>query len=146
MAGHCKWTNGEFAIHTSPDLIDFDAVYVFLSAAPWASGLSRETLNRALRNSLCFSLFERDSQIGLARVITDYATYAYLCDVYIIPNRRNAGLGTWLMHCVLEHSEIHPLKRVALITHDAQRFYLRLGFQFAPIHHCMERIKDRPRS
>lgn len=143
---HCKWTEGDYAIHTSPNVLDFEVVYTFLSAAPWASGLSRKSMAQALRNSLCFSLLERKSQIGLARVITDRVTYAYLCDVYIVPSKRGLGLGTWLMHCVLSHPEIRDLKRIALLTHDAQDFYLRLGFHFGPADHYMERIQELARS
>jgi GNAT superfamily N-acetyltransferase len=82
--------------------------------------------------SLCFSLKEDNKQIGLARVITDYVTYAYLCDVYIVKERRGRGLGSWLIHSVLEHPDLKNLKRVALITHDAQDFYLGLDFRFSP--------------
>jgi N-acetylglutamate synthase-like GNAT family acetyltransferase len=123
--------NGSFTVRADRNAIDFDAVYDFLKTTPWASGLSRDALDRAMRNSLCFSLFEEDRQIGFARVITDFATYAYLCDVYVTEARRSQGLGSWLIQCVLAHPEIATLKRIALITHDAQDFYLKLGFQFA---------------
>jgi GNAT superfamily N-acetyltransferase len=95
-----------------------------------------------LRNSLCFSLIEGERQIGLARVITDYVTYADLCEVYIAGERRGQGLGSWLIHSVLEHPDLVHLKRVALITHDAQTFYLGLGFRFTSHHNCyLERLK-----
>ncbi len=135
-----QWQNGIYVIRTDPAAIDFEAAYAFLSTAPWASGLPRETLRRALRNSLCFSLLEEDRQIGLARVISDFATYAYLCDVYILASRRRRGLGSWLIRCVLEHPDIAGLKRIALITHDAQDFYRNFGFQTASPNHCMERL------
>ncbi len=80
-------------------------------------------------------------KIGLARVITDYATYAYLCDVYVIESHRGRGLGSWLVRCALEHPAINSLKRIALITHDAKEFYARLGFQPpADPEQYMERI------
>ncbi|WP_255462525.1 GNAT family N-acetyltransferase [Granulicella sp. WH15] len=125
-------TRDNFVISTDPDLLDADAVFGFLEQAQWWSGLTPESLDRALGNSLCFSLLEGDRQIGLARVITDYVTYAYLCDVYIVEERRRRGLGSWLIRSVLEHPDLKPLKRVALITHDAQPFYLGLDFQFTP--------------
>ena len=139
----CEWTRGKFSVRTDPDAIDFEAVYTFLSRTPWASGLSREAMQRALRESLCFSLFEQQRQIGLARVITDYTTYAYLCDVYVLEPQRGQGLGSWLMRCVLEHPNIVSLKRISLLTHDAQDFYLRLGFQFGRAQHYMERLKPQ---
>lgn len=120
-----------FAVSTDPGDLDPGAIYGFLTQAKWWTELTHESLDRALRSSLSFSLKEGDRQIGLARVITDYVTYAYLCDVYIVEERRGQGLGSWLVRCVLEHPELKPLKRIALITHDAQTFYLGLGFHFA---------------
>ena len=74
-------------------------------------------------------------------MITDYATYAYLCDVYVIESHRGRGLGSWLVRCALEHPAINSLKRIALITHDAKEFYARLGFQPpADPEQYMERI------
>jgi GNAT superfamily N-acetyltransferase len=121
----------DFCISTDPKHVDFDVVLEFLSDAKWWTELTRESLDRALRNSLCFSLMEDGRQIGVARLITDYVTYAYLCDVYIEKTRRRQGLGSWLIRSILEHPEIKNLKRVALITHDAQAFYLGLDFNFA---------------
>ena len=133
---------GSFVISTDPVLLDMSAIFGFLAQAQWWSGLTRESLERALRNSLCFSLLEDGRQIGLARVITDYVTYAYLCDVYIMKERRRQGLGSWLIRCVLEHPDLKHLKRVALITHDAQTFYLNLDFRFTSHSNCyMERLQ-----
>lgn len=132
---------GSFTVHADRDGIDIDAVYTFLSTAPWAEGLTRKALECSIQHSLCFSLFEDTVQIGFARIITDYVTYGYMCDVYVIESRRCRGLGSWLVRCALEHPTIAPLKRIALITHDAQDFYLDLGFQFAPRpNRYMERL------
>jgi GNAT superfamily N-acetyltransferase len=135
-----RWDRGVHSIYADPAAIDCEAACEFLSMEPWNSGLPREALKCALRNSLCFSLFEQRRQIGLARVISDFATYAYLCDVYVIESRRHRGLGTWLVRCVLEHPSLAPLKRISLITHDAQNFYLDSGFQFPPVNQYMERL------
>lgn len=133
---------GGFQVSTDPGVLDTSAVFGFLTEAKWWTELTAESLDRALRSSLCFSLLEGGRQIGLARVITDYVTYAYLCDVYIVEERRRRGLGSWLIRCVLEHPELKPLKRVALITHDAQSFYLGLDFHFASHPDCyMERMQ-----
>ena len=136
----CK--RDRFVISTDPSLLDASAVFAFLAEAQWWTGLTHESLDRALHNSLCFSLLEGDRQIGLARVITDCVTYAYLCDVYIVEERRGQGLGSWLVRCVLEHPDLKHLKRVALITHDAQTFYLGLDFRFTSHANCyMERLQ-----
>ena len=131
-----------FVISTDPDLLDANAVFEFLAQARWWNNLTHESLDRALQNSMCFSLLEADKQIGLARVITDCVTYAYLCDVFITEDRRGQGLGSWLIRCVLDHPELKNIKRVALITHDVQDFYLRLDFLFLTCPECyMERLR-----
>jgi GNAT superfamily N-acetyltransferase len=133
---------GRFVISTDPHCLDADAVFKLLEQAQWWTGLTPESLERALRNSLCFSLIEGNRQIGLARVITDYVTYAYLCDVYIMEEHRGQGLGSWLIRSVLEHPDLKHLKRVALVTHDAQTFYLGLDFRFTSHPNCyMERLQ-----
>jgi hypothetical protein len=131
-----------FLVSTDPTLLDFDTVFQFLADAKWWTELTPQSLQRALRNSLCFSLKEGDHQIGIARVITDSVTYAYLCDVFITEERRRLGLGSWLIQCVLEHPDIKDLKRVALITHNAQELYRRLDFGFLPdCTRYMERLQ-----
>jgi GNAT superfamily N-acetyltransferase len=133
---------GSLIITTDPDCLDTQAVFQLLEQETWWTGLTRELLDCALRNSLCFSLIEGNKQIGLARVITDYVTYAYLCDVCIMKAHRGHGLGSWLIRSVLEHPDLDHLKRVALMTHDAQSFYLDLGFRFPPQPNCyMERLQ-----
>jgi GNAT superfamily N-acetyltransferase len=132
----------DFVISTDPGLLDARAIFGFLANAQWWTELTHESLDRALRSSICFSLLESGRQIGFARAITDSVTYAYLCDVYIVEQRRGQGLGSWLINCVLEHPDLMHLKRVALITHDAQPFYLGLGFRFTSHTNCyMERLR-----
>lgn len=85
---------GGFTVSTDPARLDVDAVHAFLTTSYWAEGIPRETVARSLRNSLCFGLYEGDHQAGLARVVTDGATFGYLCDVYVLPELRGRGLGT----------------------------------------------------
>jgi GNAT superfamily N-acetyltransferase len=133
---------GGLIVSTDPSHLDFGAVFEFLTHAKWWTELTPQSLERALRNSLCFSLKEGDQQLGVARVITDFVTYAYLCDVFIQQERRGEGLGSWLIQCVLEHPDLKSLKRVALITHDAQGLYLNFGFDFLPdCNRYMERLQ-----
>lgn len=115
-------------VSTDPGRLDPGAIHAFLSTSYWAEGIPRETLERALRGSLCFGLYAETGQIGLARVITDAATYAYLCDVYVLPEWRGRGLGIWMMECVMAHPDLQGLRRFSLVTRDAHELYRQFGF------------------
>jgi GNAT superfamily N-acetyltransferase len=123
-----EWSKDSYRVTTDPEALDLEVVHDFLLTTSWAAGLSRVDLARAISSSLCFSLLEGQIQIGFARIITDYATYAYLCDVYIAETYRGRGLGRWMMGCVLSHRDLRRLKRISLLTHDAEGFYRDLGF------------------
>jgi GNAT superfamily N-acetyltransferase len=127
---HTVWEarRGEFLVSTDPARLNLDAVYAYLSRAYWCEGIPRQTVERALRQSLCFSLLEGERQIGLVRVITDYTTFAYLCDVYVLESHQGRGLGTWMMQCVVEHPELQGLRRWHLTTRDAHALYHKVGF------------------
>jgi len=124
-----EYKKEEFSITTDFQKIDFEAVYSLLGKSYWANNRSREVINKSLKNSLCFSLFHRDKQIGLARVITDYATFAYLCDIIIEEEYRMQGLGLWFLECVFKHPELQNLRRWTLATRDAHEFYKKMGFK-----------------
>jgi len=117
-----------FTVSTDPARLDLDAIHAFLATAYWCEGIPRETVARALANSLCFGLYEGPRQIGLARMVTDRATFAYLCDVYVLPELRGKGLGTWLMECVVAHPDLQGLRRISLVTRDAHELYRPFGF------------------
>jgi len=117
-----------FTVSTDPARLDVDAVHAYLTASYWAEGIPRETVEQSLRGSLCFGLYEGERQIGLARVITDEATFAYLCDVYVLPERRGLGLGKCLMACVMAHPDLQGLRRFYLVTRDAHELYRPFGF------------------
>lgn len=108
---------------------DFDVVYGFLSSSYWSPGIPRETVERAVRNSLAFGLFSGERQIGMARVVTDYATYGYLADVFVLEWYRGQGLGKWLMECVMAHPALQGLRRFGLVTRNAQGLYSQFGFR-----------------
>lgn len=120
--------NGEYTVTTDLEKVDFDAVCEMLSKSYWANNRSKEIIIKSFKNSLCFSLFYKDEQIGIARVITDRATFAYLCDVYIDENYRGNGLGKWLIGCVFNHKDLQNLRRWSLGTRDAHEFYKNFGF------------------
>lgn len=124
-----EWKKGSWVVTTDPARHDVDAIHAYLTRAYWCEGIPREVVERATRNSLCFGLFDGSAQIGLARVVTDYATYAYLCDVYVLESHRGRGLGKWLVECVLAHPQLQGLRRFNLATRDAHELYQQFGFQ-----------------
>ena len=121
-------TKTPFSISTDPRRLDIDAIHAYLSRSFWAGGISRELVARSVANSLCFGLFHRASQVGFARVVTDRATFAYLCDVYMLEEYRGQGLGKWLIEVVMSHPDLQGLRRFQLVTRDAHGLYSRFGF------------------
>ena len=117
-----------FTISTDPARLDLDAICDFLTRAYWALGRPRERTERAISNSLVFGLYDGDKQIGLARVVSDYAIFAYLCDVFIHEDYRAHGLGKWLIETVLSHPDLQGLRRWALATRDAHELYRQFGW------------------
>jgi GNAT superfamily N-acetyltransferase len=115
-------------ISTDPARLDIDAIVAMLSRAYWASGRPRERTERALKNSLVFGVYEGEKQIGVARVVSDYAVFAYLCDVFILEEYRSNGLGKWLVQTILSHPELQGLRRWTLATRDAHGLYRQFGF------------------
>jgi N-acetylglutamate synthase-like GNAT family acetyltransferase len=126
---HLELKNGEFSLSTDPARLDGDAIYDFLSQTYWGKARSREVIEKSIRNSLCFGIFHAGRQIGFARAVTDYATFCYLADVYILEPYRRRGLARWLVNSVLAHPELKNLRRWCLVTRDAQDLYRKCGFQ-----------------
>ena len=123
------YRKGEFTVSTDPALIDLDVVHSFLTNCYWAKGIPRDVVARSIENSLCFGVYADGKQIGFARVISDYATYAYIGDVFVIDSFRGRGLGKWLMECVMHHPRLQGLRRWSLVTQDAHGLYSKLGFE-----------------
>ena len=121
---------GEYRISTDKSELDVSVIHEYLSERSyWAGGRTRETVVRSIDNSLCFGLYRGAELIGLTRVITDYATYGYLCDVFVLEEYRGNGLGVWLIECVLKHPGLQGLRKISLATRDAQELYRRFGFR-----------------
>ncbi len=119
---------GEFTVSTDPARIELDVVHRFLTECYWANGIPREVVARSIENSLCFGLYTQGKQVGFARVISDYATYAYIGDVFVLESFRGRGLGKWLMECIMQHPKLQGLRRWSLVTRDAHAVYAQFGF------------------
>jgi GNAT superfamily N-acetyltransferase len=124
-----QYQRGTYVISTAPERLDARAIHAYLSGSYWAEGIPFEVVERSLRGSLCFGLYAPEGQVGLARIITDYATFAYVCDVYVLPHHRGQGLGRWLMECVMGSPQLQGLRRWMLVTREAHGLYQQVGFQ-----------------
>jgi GNAT superfamily N-acetyltransferase len=125
------YERGPYVVSTDPARLDAPAVHRFLSTSYWADGIGIDLVRRSLEASLCFGLYAPEGQIGLVRVITDRATFAYLCDVYVLPAYQGQGLGRWLMECVMASPQLQGLRRWMLVSRDAHRLYEHVGFRVA---------------
>ena len=120
-------------ITTDRAKFDLEAIRRFLSGhAYWSLGIPRHVFEKAIGRSLCFGLLDGDQQVGFARMVTDCATFAWLCDVYVVETHRGRGLGDWLIASALEHPDLQGLRRIVLATRDAHGLYARHGFETLP--------------
>jgi len=136
-----EWRRDPYLISTDRREIDLDVVHGFLTTSYWSPGIPRAVVWHAIEHSLPFGLYQGADQIGLARVVTDYATFAYLCDVFILPDSRGAGLGTWLMAVVADYPPLQGVRRWVLATRDAHGLYRHSGFtELAHPERFMEKV------
>jgi N-acetylglutamate synthase-like GNAT family acetyltransferase len=118
-----------YTVSNDPARLDVDAIHAYLTTSYWAKGIPRATVARSLRHSTAYGLYAPDgTQVGCTRVITDWTTYAYLCDVYVLQAHRGVGLGVWLVATVLAHPELQGIRRLSLTTRDAHGLYEKFGF------------------
>ncbi len=117
-----------FCITTDQRAMDLDAIHAYLSRSYWSEAIPRDLVAKAMAGSLCFALLDGTRQVGFARAVTDRATYAYLCDVYVLEEYRGQGLGRWLMDAVMAHPDLQGLRRFGLVTRDAHGLYEKCGF------------------
>jgi GNAT superfamily N-acetyltransferase len=123
-----EYGRGEFTISTDAARLDFKVIHDFLTTSYWAAGVPAEVVARSLEHSLPFGVYHRGRQVGFARVITDYATFAYLADVFIIETYRGQGLAKWLIEVIVAHPDLQGLRRWVLATRDAHTLYGKVGF------------------
>jgi GNAT superfamily N-acetyltransferase len=141
---------GAFVISTDRSRLDVDLIHEFLTNCYWAKGIARDVVERSIENSLCFGIYDQSdrkspllpkpgrsgapavidgsTQVGFARIISDFATIAYLGDVFVLESHRGRGLGKWMMECIVQHPALQKLRRWILLTRDAHGLYQQFGF------------------
>ena len=139
-----EYRKDNFVISTDRTRLDIDMLQGFLSTSYWARGIPKDVMRTAVENSLCFGLYDSESQIGFARVVTDYVNHAYLADVFVLEPYRGRGLAKWLIGCIVDYPELQGIKRLMLITDDAFGLYSQFGFdELATPEKFMERTYHR---
>ena len=132
-----------FLISTDKRKLNLQVISDFLvHESYWAQGRTIETIAKSIENSLCFGIYEADKQIGFARVVTDYATFGWVCDLFILKSHRQHGLGKWLVECIVNHPDLKNIRRLLLATLDAHDLYRRYGgFETLPeVERWMTRV------
>src|SRR5512143_704794 len=119
----------QFTISTDPARLDIDAIADMLTRAYWAKGRTHDVIARYIEHSLTFGVYEGDRQIGRARLVTDYTTFAWLCDVFLHEDYRGQDLGKWLMETIHSHPDLQGLRRWLLATRDAHGLYAQYGWK-----------------
>lgn len=136
----------DYIISTYKNKLDIKAIHDFLTnRSYWAKGRSLETVKRSIDNSLCFGMYDNsDRLIGFARAVTDFATYAYIMDVFILEDFRNNGLGKKLVEGIVQHPDLKGLQRIMLATKDAHGLYEKYGFKVTVIPDKLMEIVNKP--
>jgi GNAT superfamily N-acetyltransferase len=126
-----EWTRPDgYAISDATDRLDRDRIHGWLVDAYWCYGLPREVLDRSIEGSLCFGIYDPEGlQVGFCRVVSDLATVAWVCDVFVAEDQRGRGLGVWLMETVASHPRLQGLRRSMLATRDAHDLYRKTGYE-----------------
>ena len=123
-----EYRRDRFSISTDKSKLDIALIHEFLSKSSyWAQGRPLDVVQTSIEHSFCFGVYDGDEQVGLARVVTDYATFAWLCDVFILESYRGRGLGKWLIECVVACPDLRGLKNFLLATRDAHELYRKHG-------------------
>jgi hypothetical protein len=141
----CEHRRGPFLISTDKSRLNVEVIFEFLTRRSyWAQGRSLEVVSRSIENSLCFGVYDSDKQIGFARLVTDYATFAWICDVFMLETHRTHGLGKWLVQCIVNHPDVAKIRRLLLATKDAHELYRKYGgFEMLPeAERWMTRLRE----
>lgn len=132
--------SNRFLISTDESKLDISMIHDFLKSSYWAENISEKAVEKSIKNSLCFGIYQGNKQVGFARVISDYATSALLRDVFILESYRGQGLGKYLIKYILEYPELQDVQKWLLGTKDAHGLYRRYGFQMPEPETIMVRL------
>ncbi|CAG9418752.1 hypothetical protein NVI2019_PEGOAJLN_01655 [Providencia alcalifaciens] len=124
-----EWNKNDYLISTDKNRLDIHAIQHYLTRSTWAKGIDVETVRLSIEHSLNFGVYRNEVQIGFARLVTDYSTFAYLCDVYVLEEYRGQGLGKWLISCIHSHPIFQKLRRITLFTTTAAWLYQQFGYE-----------------
>ena len=120
---------GDYTLSDDPTRVDVVAVHAYLTRSYWAEGISLDLVERCVAGSLCVGVYHATAgQVAFARVVTDRASFAYLCDVYVLDDHRGRGLAKWMMEALTAHPDLQGLRRFVLVTKDAHELYRPFGF------------------
>lgn len=129
----CEWHKDGFRVSTDPTLLDFDVIHGYLTHSYWSPGISRDLVMTAAENSLCFGMYlvagDVLTQVGYARMVTDFARFAYLADVFVLDEYQGRGLATWMMESIMACPAFEPVTSFFLYTQDAHGLYRKVGFK-----------------
>ena len=133
MADHTEWQKGDYTISTDPDRLDREVILDYLATSYWAHWVDREKVALSLEHCMPFGLYDgTGAQVGFAKVVTDYARFAWLGDVFILEAHRGHGLGVWLNETIKGHAPLVGINRWVLATRDAHGLYEKLGYEVLP--------------
>jgi GNAT superfamily N-acetyltransferase len=122
-----EWYYERYLVSTDKSRLDIEAIKGMLSRSYWAGERKPEVIQRSIENSVCYGVYHENQQVGFARIVTDFSTMYWLCDVYIDEKHRKIGLGKLLMKCIVETPELKDLRGL-LATKDAHGLYKKYGF------------------
>ncbi len=124
-----EFTKDDFFLSNDKSRLDVDTIHAFLSRSHWAANRKRETVAKSIEHSLCYGIYHDQRQVAFARLVTDYCTYSYLCDVFVDESYRGRGLSKWMMGCIMDNPDLAQLRRFTLATKDAHGLYEKFGFK-----------------
>jgi len=142
-----EWQREQYIISTDKTKLDVSMIHHYLyTTAYWAVGRPMKIVRKSIENSICFGLYDGEKQVGFARIVTDFATVGWMCDVFILPSYQGNGLGKWLVECIVDHPDVKSLRRILLNTRDAHELYIKYA-GFRPLlksESWLERFNDSP--